>query len=171
RREIRREFARREGFKFRSFGGICSLVRFETRFPFLLFVVAFFQLLTEVFDSFFGKIKLLFGRPAERFLRREQFVFTERAAVRGEVVVLLRAAETDVGADQNQRGLFRLRLRFIDGLADRGGVVAVRNMDGLPAESFEALADIFRKTKIGAAGERDAVLVVEKDQLAKLQMS
>ena len=99
-----------------------------------------------------------------------QFVFAERAAVRGEVVLLLRAAIADVRAHQDQRGP-ALGLRLLDGVRDVVGVVAIRHRARVPAICLETLGDVFGEIELGGAGERNVVLIVEVNQLAQLQVA
>ena len=90
--------------------------------------------------------------------------------MRGEIVLLVRAAITDVRADQDHRGPISLRLRFLDRLRDIFGVVSIWNVPSVPAIRLKTLGHIFGEIDFGGPGERNVILIVETDQLAQLQV-
>ena len=85
-------------------------------------------------------------------------------------VLLVRAAEADVGLDGDERGPV-VRLGGLDGGVDRGDVVAVVHALGVPAVGVEARDDVLGERPGGGAVELDPVVVVEGDQLAELEVA
>ena len=118
-----------------------------------------------------GQIELLGGRPAQGLLGGRQLLLAQRAAVGGEIVVLVRTAEADMRPHQDQRRRQGFGLRLADGRGDFFGVIAVGDLHGVPAISVEALAHVFSEDQAGGAAQRNAVLVVQVDQFAELQVA
>ena len=86
-------------------------------------------------------------------------------------VLLARATIGDVGMHDDQRWLRALRLGRFQGSVDRRHIVAVGDLLHMPAVGVEALVHLFGEGEIGGAIDGDVVVVIEIDQLAKLQMS
>ena len=81
---------------------------------------------------------------------------------------LVRRAEADVRAAADQRRARRLRLRGAQRRVDRRRVVAVDAGDHVPAVGLEARRACRRGTsRATSAVDRDAVVVVEHDELAE----
>ena len=99
-----RKFAGDHDLEFGSFGGICLAIFLEALFPLLLRACAFGKRFAEMVDGLLRQEKLLHRRPAEGLLRRLQFLFAQRIAMRRKVVLLLRAAVADMSVNQDQRG-------------------------------------------------------------------
>jgi len=76
-----------------------------------------------------------------------------------------------VGADEQQRGLRGARLRLLDGSVDGVEVVAVFDDERVPVVSGEALLDVLGEGDVGAAVDRDVVVVVERDESSETEMS
>src|ERR1700722_2911264 len=83
-------------WKFLAIGVECAA-------PLVFELLPFRDRLAKIIDGVLRKIELVHGGPTQRLLRRGEFFFTQRAAVRREVVLLMRAAVADMRADQNQR--------------------------------------------------------------------
>eukprot|EP00972_Heterocapsa_arctica_P054463 8025327-Heterocapsa_arctica.AAC.1 len=72
----------------------------------------------------------------------------------------------------DQRRLVRARLRVLNGLPDGIHVrVAVLDGDHLPAVRLIAHAHILGEGELGVAVDGDAVVIVEDDELAQLQVA
>ena len=108
-------------------------------------------------------------RPVELAAGRGDLVRAERRAVRRLGALLVRRAVADdrLAADQRRPILLRRRLR--DRRLDRLRVMAIDVADDLPAIRFEALRRVVGEPAVHFAVDRDAVVVVERDQLAELE--
>ncbi len=111
-----------------------------------------------------------FGRPAERRLGEPGLLGAERGAVRLGAVLLVRAAVADVGAhdDEGRAPAFRLGGRH--GCAERREIVAVDDLDHVPAIGREAAIDLLGEGEVGRAVDRDPVGVVEHLEAAQPQV-
>ena len=85
-------------------------------------------------------------------------------------VLLVRAAEADVGPDRDEARPV-IRPGGLDRRFDGGEVVAVRDPLGVPAVGIEPLRDVLREGHRGRPVELDAVVVVQDDELAEAQVS
>jgi hypothetical protein len=84
--------------------------------------------------------------------------------------VLQRAVEADVRAGHDERGSLRLGLGPVEREVDLGEVVAVDRLD-VPAVGFEASSDVLGERQVGRPVDRDAVVVVEVDELAEPEVA
>ena len=105
--------------------------------------------------------------PAQRGARRRDFLFAERRAVRGFRAGLGRRALADDRLAADQRRLVGDRLCGLDGGVDGGHVVSVDLGDHMPAVGFEPPRRVVGEPAFDVAVDRDAVVVVERDQLAQ----
>lgn len=103
---------------------------------------------------------------AEVFLHLFGYFRAERCAVAVRAARFRRAV-TDDGVDNDKRRFGRFFLRALDRLVDRVDIVAVGDLDYLPALRFVALADVLGERRVGIALDRDMVAVVQYDQLAQ----
>ena len=103
--------------------------------------------------------------PAERDAGRRDLVLPERRAVDLVGPRLVRRALPDQGLAADQRRPIGGRLRALERGVDRGRVVAVDLRDDLPAVRAEAVRRIVREPADHLAVDRDAVVVVDRDQL------
>ena len=81
-----------------------------------------------------------------------------------------RRAVTDLRLANNDRRFFRLFLRLLDRLSDRGNVVGMRHeidVQDLTVLRLEAGAHVLFERDVCVAFDRDVVVVVEHDQLAE----
>ncbi len=85
-------------------------------------------------------------------------------------VVLVRAAEADVGADGDERRAV-VGLGGVDRGRDRGEVVAVLDALGVPAVGVEPADDVLAERPGRRAVELDVVVVVQDDELAEPQVA
>jgi hypothetical protein len=103
---------------------------------------------------------------AEAFLGQADLLLAQRRAVGLFGALLVGAAIADVAVTDDKRGLVPLRLGLGDGGGDGGAVVAV-HFGHVPAIGQETLGHILGKGQLGAALDRDLVVVVKIDQLAQ----
>ena len=106
--------------------------------------------------------------PAERLLRRSDFLVAERSAVHLGGALELRGALADRRLADNEGRLFALGFGFIDRLVHRVDAVAVDRADHVPAIGFETLSRIVTEPALHVAVDRNAVVVIESDELAEL---
>src|SRR5688572_22110564 len=106
-------------------------------------------------------------RPAERLARERDLGVTEGCAVAFLLALLVRRAVTDDGLAADQRGLALLALRAADRARDRFRVVSVDRAYHLPAVGLEPLRRVVGEPARDLAVDRDAVVVVEGDELAE----
>mmetsp|Transcript_43038 Transcript_43038/g.93615 ORF Transcript_43038/g.93615 Transcript_43038/m.93615 type:complete len:589 (-) Transcript_43038:33-1799(-) len=110
--------------------------------------------------------------PAELVTGGLRLLLAQGRAVGIVAVRLVRGAEANHGLDLDQRRLVRARLRVRNGLPDGIHVlVAVRDGNHLPAVRLVALAHILGEGELGVAINGDAVVIVEDDELAQLQVA
>ena len=107
--------------------------------------------------------------PAECGARRRDFLVAERRAVRLVRARLVRRALADDGLAADQRRLVRGLLAPPRSPRRSLGVVAVDVGDHVPAVGLEALRRVVGEPALDLAVDRDAVVVVEADQLAEPQ--
>ncbi len=108
-------------------------------------------------------------RPAERRASRSHLFGPERRAVRVVGTRLLGRAVRDHGLAANQARLVAHRLRRADRAVDRLDVVPVDVGHDVPAVRLEPPRRVVGEPAAHVAVDRDAVVVVERDQLAELQ--
>ena len=108
-------------------------------------------------------------RPADRGARRGDFLLAERRAVRFVGVHLRRRALGDqrLAADEARPAV--LELRRLDCGVDRLDVVPVDVRHDVPPVRLEALRGVVGEPVPDVAVDRDAVVVVEDDQLAQAE--
>src|SRR5712692_7557450 len=95
----------------------------------------------------------------------------ERLAVRLRIVMPIRAAVADMATNANQRRPARLGASVFDCVCERVEVVGVLNRLGMPSVGFEPFAYVFGESDLGVAVDRDVIVVVEVDDVAKAQMA
>ncbi len=107
--------------------------------------------------------------PAELYACGGDLVLAERGAVAGFLALLGRGAVADDGLAADQRRLVRIERRRDECRLHGLGIVAVDIAQDFPAVGFEALRGIVGEPAVDFAVDRDAVVVVEHDELAELQ--
>jgi hypothetical protein len=107
-------------------------------------------------------------RPADRLARRCDLLVAERRAVRVVRVGLVRGALRDDGLAADHRGS-RIGARGDERRLDLRGVVPVDVRHDVPAVGLEALRRVIGEPGLDVAVDRDAVVVVETDELAELE--
>ncbi len=105
--------------------------------------------------------------PAQRGARCRDFLFSERRAVRRFRSGLGRRALADDRLAADQCRLVGDRLRGLDGGVDGGHIVTVDLGDHVPAIGFEPPRRVVGEPAFDVAVDRNAVVVVERDQLAQ----
>src|SRR2546422_3916656 len=122
-------------------------------------------------ERFVRHVERLEAGPAEAWLGELHLFLAEWGAVCLGRVLLVRAAVRDVRAHDDQRR----PVRDAPGRGERriecAEVVAVRHALHVPAVALEPLGRVVRKREIGLAIYGDAVVVVDPDQTAELQMA
>src|SRR5256885_8586303 len=122
-------------------------------------------------ERFVRHVERLEAGPAEALLGELHLFLAEWGAVGLGRVLFVRAAVRDVRAHDDQRrpvrdapGRGERRIECAEG-------VAVRHALHVPAVALEPLGRVVRKREIGLAIYGDAVVVVDPDQTAELQMA
>ena len=108
-------------------------------------------------------------RPIQLAACGRNLVCTQRRAVRGLGALLVRRAVADDGLATDQRRPLRLSRGRGDRGLDRSRIVAVDVADDVPAVGLETLRRVIGEPAVHFAVDRDAVVIVEGDQLAELQ--
>ena len=153
------------GSEFGEVGGVGG----EALFPVVFGDLPEFLCFTEMGQRLIRHQKLFVRRPAELGFGAPHIVFPERRSVRVERV-LYRRSEAQMRGDEDERRPRRVSARAGERGVDLGQVVAVGDVDRLPATRLETFGDVFGKSDVGAGRQRDAVVVVKADQLAELEM-
>src|SRR5258708_1022580 len=83
----------------------------------------------------------------------------------------IRAAVADMAANANQRRPARLGASVFDCACECVEVVGVLNRLGMPSVGLEPFAYIFGESDLGVAVDRDVIVVVEVDDVAKAKMA
>ncbi len=110
-------------------------------------------------------------RPAELFPRELDLFHTQCRAMRLLRAFLVRAAEADHGLAADQCRTLDLAARGVDRQLDFVRIVAVDVAHHLPAIGLETPGRIVAEPAADVAVDRDAVVVVEHDQLAETERS
>ncbi len=162
-----RHFALHAAREFSGFGGERGAVGVKRGLPFGLGRGARLAAIPAVIHVLRNLER--FRRPAQRGARGGDFVLAQRRAVHVVRAGHVGRTLADDGAADHQRGLFRLRTRGLDGGVHGGDVVAVNAPDHVPAVAFEALGGVVGKPVFNVAVDRDAVIVIQHDQLGQLE--
>ena len=116
----------------------------------------------------------LFGgiHPVQLRLDRLDLGVAERRAVRGGLALLGRRAVADVGPDLDERG----PVRGAPGLVERRAQAVepcghVVDREDLPAVRLVAHLDVLREGEVGAAVDRDVVVVVQHHEVPEAQVA
>ncbi len=147
--------------------GQLAAVDREARLPRLLHALALHRALAPVVARGRLDVERVERRIAEVALGRLDLGLSEGRAVRGGGPRLAGASEGDRRAQDHQAGPAGLLLRFRDREIDRLEVVSVVHLDDVPSVPLEAPALVRRGREIGAAVDRDPVVVEDPDQLAQ----
>ena len=105
--------------------------------------------------------------PTQRGTRGRDFLFPERRAVRRLRPRLGRRAFANDRLAADQRRLVGDGLRGLDGGLDGGNIVAIDLGDHVPSIGFESPRRVVGEPAFDVAVDRNAVVVVERDQLAQ----
>ncbi len=107
--------------------------------------------------------------PAELVARGLDLLGAERRAVGGRGALLVGRAEADHGPAGDQ-GRPRILLGGLDRSRNCRRIMAI-HAHGMPVIGLEALDHIVRAGEVGRAVDRDAIVVEQHDQPAKLQVA
>ena len=134
-----------------------------------------------------GHQKLLVFRPAVRDFRQPDLLLAQRRPVGLVAVGLVRRAETDHAADNNQRRPVAVKgdipifadtkigtVPLAEGfpcLAKRGQIVDVGHPKHVPAVAGEPRGHVLAERQRRAALDRDVVVVIHPAEIRELQMS
>jgi hypothetical protein len=110
------------------------------------------------------------GIPAVGLLGEADLVLAEWRAVGLLGVLLVRAAEPDMGPDRDERRPV-VGAGGFDGRLDRGEIVAVRDAGGAPAIRVETLEHVLGPGHVRGAVQLDVVVVVQHDELAEAEVA
>jgi hypothetical protein len=116
-------------------------------------------------------VKRRLGGPTQGLLGQPHLLLAQRRAVRFEGVLLVRRAVPQVRAHQDERGTLRLGAGGAQGALDSLQVVAVGDRLRVPAVGLEAPGAVLGERDLRRSGQRDAVIVVQVDQLAEPEMA
>ena len=105
-------------------------------------------------------------RPAQIGAGRGDFVAHDGSAVRISRAVFVRRAVTDVGLADDERRARRFRLCRHDGCVHRINALPINWADDIPAVSAETHRRVIAKPALDFAVNRDAVVVVKRDEFA-----
>ena len=122
-------------------------------------------------ERFVRHVERLEAGPAEALLGELHLFLAEWGAVGLGRVLLVRAAVRDVRAHDDQRRPVRDAPGGGERRIECAEVVAVRHALHVPAVALEPLRRVVREREIGLAVDGDAVVVVDPDQTAELQMA
>ena len=145
-------------------------IRGKLRLPGAFGFRAVFHAFAEMRQRLFRHEKRLLRRPAQRLFRQLDLLRAERRAVRFVRILLIRAAVRDVGFRANQRRARCFVLRRFNRRRDDLRVFAMLDAPHVPAVGFKTPRHIFSERQARAAVNRDAVVVVQADELAEFQM-
>ena len=112
---------------------------------------------------------MLVGVQAQVLLGEADLVDTQRGAVGAGLAGLVRGAAADDGAAAHHRRS-GVGQRGLDGAGDLAVVVAIDHLD-MPAQGLEAGHAILGEGQPGGAVDGDAVVVVQRDEAAQLEVT
>ena len=107
-------------------------------------------------------------RPAEPQPGRGDLLVAHGLAVHGSRALLVRRAPADRGLGANQRRFVAHGAGGRQGLGDGLAILAVHVWDDVPAVGLESHGRVVREPALNLAVDRNAVVVVDRDQLAEL---
>ena len=126
--------------------------------------------LPEVGEGRLGEEEHRLDRPAQGLLGRAELVVAEGLPVSLVGCLLVGRSITDDRADGDQRRPLGLRLGTPDRLVDRFHIVPVGNDVGVPAVALEATRHVLGEREARPAGQRDLVVVVQKDEATQAKV-
>ncbi len=150
---------------------VVGLVGLEALVPLLHELVAAADRLAEVLQRLVGDEERLLAGPAVGLLGELDLLVAERRAVRAGRVLLVRRADRDVAADDDQA---RLVLDVAGGaqrLLDPLERHVLAEVLDVPAVRLVALADVLAHRERGVALDRDVVVVVEDGQTPEAEVA
>ena len=115
--------------------------------------------------------KLGILRPAIAALGQTDLFDSERLAMGGAGIVLMRSAIADMAIDDDQRGYVVRPAECLDRLRDPLRVIGVADPLHVPAIGKEARRDVVAEGEIGVAFDRYAVAVVDPTQVPEHQVA
>src|SRR5450631_3711186 len=118
-----------------------------------------------------GHQKLCVFRPAVEALGLAHFLCTERVAVRGGGVLLVRRAIADDAVDYDQGRPVLGCLELFQRLCDRGAIIGICDMKNVPFVTTEARLNVLAEGKFGMAFDGDGIVVIDPAQIIEPEMS
>src|SRR5665213_1053448 len=167
---VRRKLARHHAIEVTSEVAMLGAIRIHEPLPLGLQLLAARANLRELLLRFVGHEKLRILRPAVRSLRQPSLVLAKRLAMGLERVHLVRTAEADVRARQDQRGMSFVGVRRSERCVD-GAYIHPVYLLYLPTTGGESRADIFRACDVRRSRQRDLIRVVEYDEPTEVQIA
>ncbi len=129
-------------------------------------------------DAFSIGYQRIIGHAETEFLVAAQIAFGEpdllhpqRRAVGVRGALLVGAAVSDMGAQDDDGGHLRFGLGRFQGRENGGHIVAVHHREHMPAHGLEPKPHILGKADVGASLDGDLVVVVNADQLSQPQVA
>ena len=151
--------------------GVRAAVGLEAVVPRLDLVVALGDRLAEVLERLLGDEERLLAGPAVGLLGELDLLVAERRAVRAGRVLLVRRADRDVAADDDQARLVLDRAGGGERLLDAVQRHVLAEVLDVPAVRLVALADVLAHRERRVALDRDVVVVVEDGQAAEAEVA
>ena len=108
-------------------------------------------------------------RPAEVLLQGFDVLLAERLAMGTGFALLGRAAVADLRVNRDEGRMLMVSLGCLDRETDGFEVIAILDLERLPAEGFHAALHVLGEGEVGAALDGDVVAVVEDDELRQAQ--
>src|SRR5512143_1900779 len=124
-----------------------------------------------MFECFRCYIERLLRRISKRFLGELDLIGAKRRAVCFGCVVLVRTAESDMRADDDERWTIADFLCSDDRLVESVEIICIFDALHMPVVCFEPLRGIVAEGEAGVSFDGDVVVVVETDDLAELLMA
>ncbi len=125
--------------------GKLGAIALQELIPLILLLRTLFERLFHVLPDVGRHKKLLILRPTQVALRQQDFLLTQRLAVRRGRVLLVGTAISDKRSHDDQRRPLRFRLRLADRAAKCAEVIAIFHPRDMPAVRLEARIHILRK--------------------------
>ncbi len=149
---------------------ICLSIPGDLPFPLLMPTCPPAADLHEVLGNVLGYEEAGFNRPAQLLLGSFEFSLSRRFTMGCGGVLLCGQAVSDVCPGYDQRWAWIL-LGNPKSLVDSLKVVAILYSQHMPAVSSKPIASVLCESKLCAAVDGDAIIVIEVDEAPQLQMA
>src|SRR3990172_3500824 len=143
------------------------LISFQFGYPFVMLLGTMLCHRGKMTADFIRHGEGLLIRPSQIFFSQAYLLLPQGFAVGGGFARLVRRAITDGGAADNQARALCFGLSLLDSFSDAVCIQSIDGADNLPAVSLKPAADVFCKSKVGAAFDGNIIVIVEINQLAQ----